>query len=360
MPIFDQGYQRWTGQLSGHTWRWLAITRHGVAAQWKGWMVKGVFFASLFPVFVLWAFLALWGLLEQKSSLLTPFMGLLRGLPPEVLEGPKGYRDVYWTLAFNSFFSTELYFTMLLVLLVGPNLISQDLRFNAIPLYLSRPLRRIDYFLGKLGVIAFYVGLVSILPAVLAYIMGVSFSMDATVIRDTWHILVASLIYGCVVVLSAGTLVLAFSSLSKNARTVMAAWLGVWIVSSLMSSVLVNTVRRDWCPVVSYHADLLRISEALTDAPTARRKLAELLTSATQQMPRPGGLFGGTLQKGRRNQPPRPNIPPRALVIQPRPGEDIYGNSSYPWQWSAGVLTGLFVLSVWTLSSRVKSLDRLK
>ena len=41
----------------------------------------------------------------------------------------------------------------LLVLLVGPSLISQDLRFNAIPLYFSRPLRRFDYFVGKLGVI---------------------------------------------------------------------------------------------------------------------------------------------------------------------------------------------------------------
>ena len=30
MPIFDQGYQHWTGHLSGHAWRWLAITRHGV------------------------------------------------------------------------------------------------------------------------------------------------------------------------------------------------------------------------------------------------------------------------------------------------------------------------------------------
>ena len=30
MPIFDQGYQHWQGTLSGHAWRWLTITRHGV------------------------------------------------------------------------------------------------------------------------------------------------------------------------------------------------------------------------------------------------------------------------------------------------------------------------------------------
>ncbi|HTK78666.1 MAG TPA: hypothetical protein VL371_25635, partial [Gemmataceae bacterium] len=32
----------------------------------------------------------------------------------------------------------------------------------------------------------------------------------------------------------------------------------------------------------------------------------------------------------------------------------------FPWAWSAGVLGGLWVLSVLVLSSRVKSLDRLK
>ena len=41
MPIFDQGYQHWQGTLSGHAWRWLAISRHGIAMQWKGKGVKG-------------------------------------------------------------------------------------------------------------------------------------------------------------------------------------------------------------------------------------------------------------------------------------------------------------------------------
>ena len=32
----------------------------------------------------------------------------------------------------------------------------------------------------------------------------------------------------------------------------------------------------------------------------------------------------------------------------------------YPWTWSAGVLAVLLGLSLWTLSMRVKSLDRLR
>ena len=73
---------------------------------------------------------------------------------------------------------------MILVLLVGPDLISQDLRFNAIPLYLSRPVRRFEYFLGKLGVIGVFLGAVTIGPALLAFALGMA-SASTAVVRDT-------------------------------------------------------------------------------------------------------------------------------------------------------------------------------
>ena len=35
MPIFDQGYQHWSGSLSGHAWRWWTIARQGVRVGMK-------------------------------------------------------------------------------------------------------------------------------------------------------------------------------------------------------------------------------------------------------------------------------------------------------------------------------------
>src|SRR5262249_17454065 len=166
------------------------------------WLVAVAFVPSL----ALAAVLAFWGLLEQQSSLLQPFMFLIQGLPEEVRSGPKAYRGAVWTMAFNTFFGIETFCAMLLVLAVGPDLVSQDLRFNAIPLYLSRPLRRTDYFLGKLGVIAVFLAAVAVGPAVAAYVLGLAFSLDLGVLRDTWRLLVGSVGFGLVVVLSAGTL----------------------------------------------------------------------------------------------------------------------------------------------------------
>ena len=141
-------------------------------------------------------------------------------------------------MCYSLFLSSELILSMILVLLVGPDLISQDLRFHAPPLVPVAAPRRIDYLVGKLGVIAAFLGLVVIVPCVLAYALGLLFSLDLTIVRDTWRVLLASIAYGLVIIVSAGTLVLALSSLSRNSRHVALFWLVLWVVSGVFSSVL--------------------------------------------------------------------------------------------------------------------------
>jgi ABC-2 type transport system permease protein len=366
MPIFDQGYQHWQGRLSGHGWRWLAITRRGVAVQWRGRGVKWVLAAALGPALLLAGFLIVWGLIEQQSpkpeEQSPTFQLIFRvlQLPEEVKAGPKAYRTVYWTMAFHYFFAVEMFFSMLLTLMVGPNLISQDLRHNAVPLYFSRPVRRFDYFVGKLGVIATFVAAVSIAPAVGAWLLGVAFSFDANVVQDTGRILLASIGYGLVVCVSAGTLMLAISSLSRNSRAVGALWVGLWIIGPVVGQILAESVRQDWCPLVSYQTNLLRIREAMLDTPSARSKFLDLLDVGRTEM-RKAQMFAGLMKGGRggRRFPPNPTFAPPPAP-PPLPGYDEDGNSKFPWQWSAYVLGGLLVLSTWILSTRVKSLDRLR
>ncbi len=63
MPIFDQGYQHWSGALSGHTWRWLTITRHGVRVGMKNVFLRLLVILSWLPAAFLAFMLCLWGLL---------------------------------------------------------------------------------------------------------------------------------------------------------------------------------------------------------------------------------------------------------------------------------------------------------
>jgi ABC-2 type transport system permease protein len=366
MPILDQGYQHWKGTLQGQAFRWLAITRQGVRAQLKNRWVWFVFASACSPAVILFLFLMLWGLFEQKSSLLTPLLFLLQGLPDELRAGPRGFRTTLWTLAFNMFLDVELYLAMFLVLLVGPELISQDLRFNAMPLYFARPVRRLDYFVGKLGVIAVYLTAVMIIPVLLAFGLGVAFSLDPLVLRDTWRVLVGSLSYGAITVVSSGTLILAISSLSRNSRYVGAMWIALWFLSGIASSVLDQTIHRAWCPLLSYNANLGRVRDALLDTETAQKKLGALFQAGQSQV-RGAARSGGFRRQGRPGggflngpSPPSPPARPSPSGSSTTAGPDPGQPASYPWQWSAGVLAGLAALSVWILATRVRSLDRLR
>ena len=326
MPIFDQGYQHWQGALSGHAWRWLTITRRGVRVQLRGRLTRIALLLALVPALALGGFLIIWGLIEQKSSLVMPLMQMFRDLPEELRAGPRNFRVSVWTIAYDYYFRFNVFYSMILIFLIGPGLISKDLRFNAIPLYFSRPLRRWDYFVGKLGVIGVFIAAVVIVPALVAYLLGICFSLDMSVFRDTWRLLVGSVVYGSIVVISAGMLMLAMSSLSRNSRYVAIMWAGIWFISNVVADVLTHTIRSArWCPLISYTANLKRLGLALLDTESAWNQF--------------GSFFG-----------PRDRERILSQLVGP----------THPWYWSAGVLLALFGISVWILSLRVKSLDRLK
>ena len=408
MPIFDQGYQHWKGTLSGRAWRWIAIARQGLRGQLKGWIVRILLLMAWLPALALVVTLALWGMSEQGSERVLAFVRPL--LPPGIAADPHTYRQAVWTIAYSTFFKFETFFIMLLVMVVGPNLISRDLRFNALPLYFSRPLTRIDYFLGKLGVIVALVAALAVAPAVVAYALGVCFSLELSVIRDTWRLLPASFLYGLVIVASAGTLMLALSSLSRRSLYVGLAWVGLWIISSTVAGAL-GGIQRDtlyrkiwqeevakgnvkpslygqrpdpdassmkrrssrpdfegaarmlvfqrveramaegaptnWRPLCSYTANLHRLGEALLNTDAAWVQIGRAIEGPRAAF---GPLLGGRGMRGGGVMAASGNERLLADQIVPQ----------YPWIWSAGVLAGLLGLSLWTLSMRVKSLDRLR
>jgi ABC-2 type transport system permease protein len=385
MPIFDQGYQHWKGALSGRGWRWLVIARHGLRGQMKNRIVRFLILFAWVPALVLVVAMALWGLFEQGTE---GVQHLLRAvLPPGLIADPHVYRQAVWTLAYSIFFKFELFFVMLLVLAAGPNLISQDLRFNALPLYFSRPLTRWDYFLGKLGVIGALAAAVTVVPAAIAYLLGICFSLDLSVIRDTWRLWPASILYGLIMAVSAGTLMLALSSLSRRSLYVGMCWVGIWVIGSTVMGALTSMHREalfetmvghersepnrmtpqrrqqwrslqeridqaeadaaasNWRPLFSYTANLERLGEALLNTDAAWVQLGRAM-----EVPR--AALGSLLGSGGRTAGRSPANNERRLANQFVP--------QYPWIWSAGVLAGLWGLSLWILSMRVKSLDQLR
>lgn len=236
MPIFDQGYQHWKGPLSGRVWRWLSIARNGVRVQAKNRFIRLLLLVAWMPAFGLVGVMVMWGLAERQVESMAALLQFLQ--LGEVLQNPQAYRATMWTLMYSFFFKIEIILIMLLVAFAGPGLISQDLRFNALPMYLARPLTRLDYFLGKLGVIGALVAWCALGPAVFAYVVGLCFCLDWSVFKDTYPILLGSIAYGLIVTLSVGTFILALSSLTRRSLYVGITWAGLWIISSIVGTIL--------------------------------------------------------------------------------------------------------------------------
>jgi ABC-2 type transport system permease protein len=385
MPIFDQGYQRWEGQLLGHAWRWWTIARLGVRVQMRNRWVRIVSLLAMVPSFGLVALLVLWGLLIQKPEMMTPLFRTL-GFSDKVISAPEVVTEPLWTIIFTIFFNVQLNFAMVLVLLVGPGLISQDLRYNALPLYFSRPLTRFDYFVGKLGVIGFFLGVAAIVPAVIAYVFGVALSGSLSIVGQTFHILLGSITYGLVIVVSAGALMLALSSLSRSSRMVGAMWLGIWFISWMVAGALtgihedqIRMKAAEQRAVIRHEMaknpdripndpnldgrkrrvehELQRLEMARrAEIGEARRNNWRIMFAFTGNLARVGDSLLGTDAAWTR----------LSELVDSRSGRGHLYNFSemrtpqYPWYWSGAVLLSIVGLSTWVLSMRVRSLDRLK
>jgi ABC-2 type transport system permease protein len=374
VPIFDQGYQHWQGTLHSRFWRWWSIARRGAWQASKNRFTRLVLLSSLMPSLALSVLLALWGLVEQQASWMDLFLSTF-GLPETIFSDPARLRNVVWTFAFHYFSIYQFFGAMVLVLLAGPDLISQDLRFNAIPLYFSKPIRRIDYFVGKLGVIGLLLSVVVFAPLILAYLLGVAFSLDVKVVRDTFPVLLGGLAYGAVIVVSAGTLMLAVSSVSRNTRTVGAIWVGIILVSNAISFNTYRATRNEKTQAISYPANLMRVGRELLGVPHAAGQLLDLQEDIRNQagnVTMQRGPFGLMVPSNRKEteRPPRANRPRRDPLPPTPPGQpERFGPLRYfhelasdphPLRLSVWVLLGVFLASGLLLSSRVKSLDRLK
>ena len=293
-----------------------------------------------------------------------------------------------WTIAYSFFFKVEIFFIMLLVLIVGPNLISQDLRFNALPLYFSRPLTADRLFPRQARrdrrVCRRWW---SIVPAVVAYVLGVCFQPRPGRFSATrWRCCSAASPTALVIVVSAGTLMLALSSLSRRSLYVAHCLAGVFMWS------------RQHCdgprwrgpraaPACRLSAGL-RVSAALDAAGSGYDAGGNRAMAGSRAISAARACSGRTreLEAAPTNWRPlcllhrQPDVGVRRTDAAGRPtavlGKRWRGCSAartfasgfcstdrwlsqYPWNWSAGVLAGLLGLSLCTLTP-IKSLDRLQ
>ncbi|MCY3971954.1 MAG: hypothetical protein OXG74_18645, partial [Acidobacteria bacterium] len=162
MAVYDHGYKGYSGPLMPARTRFLVISRYGL---------RDVFASKLFLAF--FAFCFAWPLVLLVAMYLrynAEALALINIDSADLLE----FVQVNTWFFQNLFLRAQLYLAFVVVLVVGPSLVSADLRNRAMPLYLSRPLTRTDYVLGKLVVLGVLVSAITWAPGLLLFVIQAS------------------------------------------------------------------------------------------------------------------------------------------------------------------------------------------
>ena len=207
MPIYDQGYQRWKGELQRYPVRWWPILRHGVLdivkkrkylilllLSWLGPFARGV---QLF--------------LQRPARDLASSLGgnlSIPGLGGIFADGMDFYYQVLQQQSFA---------VLLFVIFVGSDLVARDRRFNALQIYFSKPLSLNDYILGKLGILGSLVFFLAWLPLILLWLFALSLSLRANYLQDVWMLPLATTLYVLLMIVVMGLLMLALSAIGRRA-----------------------------------------------------------------------------------------------------------------------------------------------
>ena len=129
------------------------------------------------------------------------------------------------------------FFVVLISVFAGTNLISKDLKYNALSIYLSKPISWIDYIIGKTSVIVILLLMITGIPCVLLFFEHSLLSNDLKFLVQNYWILGSILVYSLVVVFPLSLLIVTFSSLTTDAR-----YAAVWFIAVLVGTPILQEI----------------------------------------------------------------------------------------------------------------------
>jgi ABC-2 type transport system permease protein len=237
MAVYEQTYKRYAGPLTPEWNRFLIIPRHAYRA---------VFNSKLFTAFFLICFLpllveAILIYLHHNVSAIAIMQINVRELVPI---------DAFF---FQTFINIQGGFAFFVALLVGPPLVSRDLRNNALPLYLCRPFSRTEYVVGKMSVILILLSAMTWIPQLLLFLFQAYLEGFAWFKSNLW-IASAIIIGGVVWALLLALLSQTVSALVKWRVIASGVLLGIFFIPTVFGEFINEVFQTRWGHIISLGA----------------------------------------------------------------------------------------------------------
>ena len=157
MAVYGRSYRRYSGVLTPAWSRFLIFPRYAYETVFKSKLFVAFFAACFLMPFAGLLIIYLHHNMSALSFMDLPAEELKKFLPID--------KNFFY---FGTWFQGALSF--LLVLLIGPALVSPDLRNNGLALYLSRPFSRSEYVLGKMSVLLILLSAITWIPGMLLFL----------------------------------------------------------------------------------------------------------------------------------------------------------------------------------------------
>jgi ABC-type transport system involved in multi-copper enzyme maturation permease subunit len=243
-PVHDQSYRRYQGQRRPLGQAWAVILRAGL----REFLSRRAFLGLL---------LLAWG----------PF--LVRTVQIYAVVTYPQARDVMGVTPqlFRDFVDFQGWFAFFVTIYVGAGLIANDRRANALPVYLSKPLMRIEYIAGKLGVLLVYLAAVTILPAVMLLAVQLALAGNFELHRAHPFLVPAVLLSSALRVVVPALAMLALSSLSTSSRYVAVLYTGLLFVSETIYGVMTFVTGSTRVAWISFSRNVDVVTDAIFRLP---------------------------------------------------------------------------------------------
>ena len=239
-PLHDPSYRRYQGGRLPVGRAWGVILRHGLRTLLTRKVFLGLLLLAWVPFLV--------RSVQIYAVVTYPQAGQVLPVSPQM---------------FRNFVDFQGLFAFFVTVYVGAGLIATDRRANALQVYLSKPMLRVEYIAGKLGILMVYLAAVTVVPALFLLVMQVVLTGNLDLHRANPGLVPAVVLASLLRVIVPAMAMLALSSLSNSSRYVAVMYAGLLFVSEALYGVMVFVTGSTRVAWVSFSRNMDVVTDAV-------------------------------------------------------------------------------------------------
>jgi ABC-2 type transport system permease protein len=247
VTVRDLRYAPYEGEVRPHTHAIGAIARNELSVIWSHLRTKLLF---------------LFGLVIDVIYLVLVFIEA--GFVHMMSEGEQPVAELT-TAPLTAYVWIKLYCLILLYAATGCGAVSHDIRAELMQFYFAKPLKRLEYIMGKAAGLVLAGAVVTLAPALLLGGLRLALLARTGLVADALTQFGAVIAFELVMLATFAFVILALSSLTRRTGYAVLSWLGVIFVPDLMALIVGEVVDARWPHLISLTANLTGVFSVLVE-----------------------------------------------------------------------------------------------